>query len=366
MGEEPWMTKHRPRSMCEMSGEGKHAVMRALFGEEKPRWRVVGGEEVDLVGLRGLEEGTEVERRGRRWRAREAAVRSADRRMLLLSGPPGVGKTTSAIAVMRDMGVDFIEINCSMERGMATSEYIESVMSRMGGASLLLEEMDNMDAPAQRVLADLIGKFEWPASRGPIVIGTCNSAELVEEPLSSLMFGVSFRKMHDEEIVLAMRRVCNMESVEVSDAVLASIARSCQSDARQALVLLQQFCEIRRCGGSSDETALERLRFMAGIFDREAEDLLEKSDRPGECFADIQDMVDRRGVHPQELFQSIATTLARRDSAKYAMSSHQKMSTQLALAGVVRTFERRIAEKPTSLQICAFLIAVRKAQSTHK
>jgi DNA polymerase III delta prime subunit len=354
--EEPWMVKHRPRSVSEMSGASRHSVLRALFNDPCPTWGVAGGSSrVDIGALGRLAEDEMVERGGQRYPARRAAVSCLERKLLLLTGPPGVGKTTSAIAVMRDMGVRWIEVNCSMTRGMAAAEYIASVMARQQGASLLLEEIDNMDVPAQRLLADLLSKYEHSSSS--IVIATCNVAESVEESLSSLLFGVSFNKMDDSDIACVLRRICAAESVSVSDAVIVRLSEDCGSDARQAVNMLQQFCEIRAHSGREDDFVYERLRFMCGNFKREADELLRDWEDASACMSYLMDAVDRRGIHPSELFESIAHSVSRR-SPGASLPSAARMKMQLDLASAFKKFERRVAAKDSVLQIYAFLSTV--------
>ena len=101
---------------------------------------------------------------------------------ILLHGPPGIGKTTIALASVRTMGFEPLEINASqsmrsfadVEHLVQSCQYTRSILSLIRKDEkpmcLILDEIDGSDPHAQRKLAEwMIG----PDRKIPVIL-TCN------------------------------------------------------------------------------------------------------------------------------------------------------------------------------------------------
>lgn len=103
-------------------------------------------------------------------------------KVLLLHGPPGIGKTTLALAAARSCGMEPLEINASqsmrshadVEKLVQSSQHVMSITSLLRGdrrhTCIILDEIDGSDPHAQRKL------MEWMTGddrRTPVLL-TCN------------------------------------------------------------------------------------------------------------------------------------------------------------------------------------------------
>jgi len=101
---------------------------------------------------------------------------------ILLHGPPGIGKTTIALASVRTMGLEPLEINASqsmrsfadVENLIQSCQHTRSILSLIRKDEkpmcLILDEIDGSDPHAQRKLAEwMVG----PDRKIPVIL-TCN------------------------------------------------------------------------------------------------------------------------------------------------------------------------------------------------
>ncbi|XP_050532917.1 replication factor C subunit 1 isoform X2 [Daktulosphaira vitifoliae] len=165
----------------------------------------------------------------------------------LLSGSPGVGKTTTAHLVCKELGFDIVEFNASDTRSKKqlqnnVSELLSStsLSPYLGGKSvtkkhaLLMDEVDGMagneDRGGVQELVLLIKNSKCP------IICMCNDRNHPKiRTLANYCFDLRFHKPRLEQIKASMMSVCFKEKLKISPEILSSIIASTDNDIRLTL-----------------------------------------------------------------------------------------------------------------------------------
>ena len=168
---------------------------------------------------------------------------------VILSGGPGVGKTTIAKAVLDEIGATYMMINGSEESGIdvlrTKIKNFASTVSLEGGRKyLILDEADYLNPQStQPALRGFMEEFHQNCG----FILTCNYKNRLIEPLHSRCSVIDFTIPKSEKQNLAMdfmKRVefiLQSESVEYEKKVLAELIQRHFPDWRRALNELQRY-----------------------------------------------------------------------------------------------------------------------------
>ena len=162
---------------------------------------------------------------------------------LLLSGGPGVGKTTIAKAMLEEMGCDYIVKNGSLNVNIDTLRYdistYASAVSLSGGRKyVIFDEADYLNAAnVQPALRNFIE--EYSSNCG--FIFTCNFKNRIIQPLRSRLSEVDFSIETSDRPKLAMQfmkrveTILGMENVDYDKAVIAKVIQKHFPDFRRVL-----------------------------------------------------------------------------------------------------------------------------------
>lgn len=162
---------------------------------------------------------------------------------LLLSGTPGIGKTTMAKMLVSELGVqdaDVMEVNASRETGIdfIRSKIIPFISSIAWGPFkvVLLDEADRLSPQAQDSLKGIIEQYSAYAR----FILTCNNANMVVPALHSRCQQFHFNKLDQTEFTARAATILVNEDVEFDLETLDLYVSSTYPDLRKCINLLQQ------------------------------------------------------------------------------------------------------------------------------
>lgn len=179
---------------------------------------------------------------------------------LLLSGSPGTGKTTAAIAMLEQLGCDYIKINGSLNGGIDTlrteiSNFASAVSFTGGRKYVIIDEADYLTVNTQTALRGFIEDY----SKNCGFIFTCNFVNRIIEPLRGSRFSVvNFAIEKAERPKLAaqfFKRVMTIlknENIDADPQVVAKVIEKYFPDFRRVLNELQKYAAI----GKIDEGIL--------------------------------------------------------------------------------------------------------------
>lgn len=189
---------------------------------------------------------------------------SAGKKAALLSGPPGIGKTTSARLISKKLGFEAFEVNASDSRGKAdakvgkgvggsTANAIKEMVSNeslaIGAigithknangkkAVLIMDEVDGMSGGDRGGVADLIASIK--ISKIPII---CICNDRYSQKLKSLVnycLPLNFRRPTKQQMAKRLQQVAQAEGMQVDEVALEELGERVNGDMRMALNELQ-------------------------------------------------------------------------------------------------------------------------------
>jgi replication factor C small subunit len=185
---------------------------------------------------------------------------------LLFAGPPGSGKTTTAMIIARQiLGVGWkdytLSLNASDERGIDVvreriktfarfSDRREGIPYRL----VILDESDEMTSDGQTALRRIMEEN----SEHTRFILICNYSSGIIEPLQSRCAIFRFQRLDEASVSDHLKDIARKEKLKpTSDSVYGAIYEATQGDLRQAINLMQ-------AASASGELTLDSVKSVTG------------------------------------------------------------------------------------------------------
>jgi len=241
--QELWVDKYKPKKSSDLVGNNQ---MVTNLKQWLSTW--------DSVHLHHSSQGEEIKKRGKALENKKA---------VLLSGSPGIGKTSAAIIIARECGYEPIEVNASdtrsksdskvgkgvggklsnMIREMSTNSAISFTSSKGAGVPkkrhcLIMDEVDGMAGGDRGGVADLILTIK--SSKVPII---CICNDKYSQKLKSLRnhtVELDFNKPTAAMISKRLRMICQAEGLHMNEQTMNAVIQNANGgDIRLILGTLQ-------------------------------------------------------------------------------------------------------------------------------
>ena len=192
------------------------------------------------------------------WRVKlNSKVRSNQHaKSILISGPPGVGKTTTARLVCQELGYDFVEVNASDARNRSSSlvgdglksnlisaikEMITNSSIKLTNTSknivLIMDEVDGMSGGDRGGVTELISIIK--STKIPII---CICNDRYSPKLKSLLNHCEecvFQRPLRPQLVKYVAEIAKKEGITLPNDYIVELVESCERDIRLLLNQLQ-------------------------------------------------------------------------------------------------------------------------------
>jgi replication factor C small subunit len=222
----------------------------------------------------------------------ESFVKEKQLPHLIFAGPAGVGKTSAAIAMTRELLGEnwkdsFLELNASDERGIdVIRENVKEFarikpFNELGLRIVFLDEADQLTSDAQAALRRTMERFSTTTR----FIFSCNYSTQIIPPIQSRTVVMRFHQLSEADLKSYLKFVAGNENMKLEDDAFDAICEVSSGDARKATSILQTLKysgenspkAIFEMSGSLEPADFDKVMKLAieGLFD-EAVDLIEK------------------------------------------------------------------------------------------
>ncbi len=164
---------------------------------------------------------------------------------LLFSGSAGVGKTSAAVSLAKELfqtGFErnFLELNASDDRGIdvvrkTIKDFARTLAFEADFKIIFLDESDALTSDAQQALRRTMEKY----TRTCRFILSCNYSSRIIEPIQSRCVVFRFRPLNSKDVEKKILSIAEIEKIEIDESALKAISYVSQGDMRKAVNVFQ-------------------------------------------------------------------------------------------------------------------------------
>jgi replication factor C small subunit len=235
---------------------------------------------------------------------------------LLLVGPAGVGKTTSILALARDLyGPGYrnfiLELNASDERGIGIiREKVKNFARTAAIASpvsfklLIMDEADHLTSDAQHALRRTMEIYTKTCRF--CLIG--NYSENIIDPIQSRCSVFRFSPLEEPDLKNYIQGIADKENLDIVDEGLDAIYQAAKGDVRKSINLLQAAAANQKL---IDDVAIYNL--LGNVSPEKVRDMLEVAldGRFLESRELLRELLIDQGLAPDDIIRNIYREIMR-------------------------------------------------------
>jgi replication factor C small subunit len=176
----------------------------------------------------------------------EAFVKAKSFPNMIFAGSAGIGKTTSAIAMAKELYGEsinqaFLELNASDTRGIEiirgrVKEFAKTLSLSTGLVKIIfLDEADALTPEAQHALRRTMEKY----SASTRFVLSANYASKIIEPIQSRCVVLRFKPLKEDEMLGYIERIRKNENIEISEDAEKALIYVSEGDLRKLTNVLQ-------------------------------------------------------------------------------------------------------------------------------
>jgi replication factor C small subunit len=272
----------------------------------------------------------------------------ADRNIphMLLAGPAGVGKTTTALAIASELyGKDWrgntLELNASNERGIdvirnKVKDFARTkTMSPVGYRLIILDEADALTQEAQQALRRTMETYS-SVSRFILI---CNWSSRIIEPIQSRCAVFRFHTLGEDDQMKFLNRIAKEEDLKIEDDAKDAIIYLAEGDLRKIANIVQS------CAAQKRKSAITEQAVFDVVSQARPEDVRKMLDLAicgdfAEARKRLTDMLLRQGLSGEDIIREMHKQVFNLDVSEQA---------KVALIEKTGEYEYRLSQGGTDM-----------------